>query len=114
MQIETQIERASLAAEAWKKQYFRKISWLQCLNKEGSEFIYEELKSLGNHPSINDVNEIIGNKSWTILYCDECESEVQIVVIFENFNDPDEKANICPDCIKKAFKLLNEKKKCIN
>jgi hypothetical protein len=57
----------------------------------------------------DDVNTIIGNKSWTRLTCDECGSET-ITEVMEVGQEPDYESNtarLCLECIKKAYIMTN-------
>ena len=51
-------------------------------------------------------NEIIGNSSWTRIRCDECNKEVQSVVMVDEEPDCESStAMLCVSCLKKAIKL---------
>lgn len=69
---------------------------------------YKQLKNLGQTPNPDDVDRIIGNKSWTsVPNCDECEKECTVVVsIGEEIDYESATADICKDCLIKALALL--------
>jgi hypothetical protein len=52
-------------ADRWKAQYKRGRVWTYCGDKRGSRRIHTELVALGANPSPADIDEIIGNDSWT-------------------------------------------------
>lgn len=64
--------------------------------------IYENLVLLGDNPSIEQVNEVIGNNSWTRIVCDNCNSDVDSAVKFTVF---DSDFLICKDCLSAAKNL---------
>jgi len=58
--------------------------------------------------SIQDVEAIIGNGSWTRLTCDECSSEVDAVIRMGQ--EPDYESStalLCFSCVKKAAEMIN-------
>jgi hypothetical protein len=58
------------------------------------------------------VNKIIGNGSWTTIGCDECGKIVKTVVRLGQEPDYDgHTAWICPDCLRKAIKLIESGEK---
>lgn len=58
------------------------------------------------------VEQIIGNKSWTSLRCDECQKESEIVIeIGETPDFESRTANVCIECIEKALSILKERTK---
>jgi hypothetical protein len=108
MQVITRKLKAKEAAEKFKERY----------NSQGykrwrnygfgdTEQIYKDLKSLGENPSPDDVDKIIGNKSWTEIVCDECNNNVEDVVrLGEEPDFGSRTAYICLDCLEKAIKKL--------
>lgn len=55
--------------------------------------------------SSEDVEKVIGNDSWTALYCDECKRPVEAVAQFDT-EDYDRPLRICLSCLKAAVKKL--------
>ncbi len=97
------ITRQTLAdkvAERWAAQY------------EGGAYgqdkidILEQLRSLGESPSPDDVDMVIGNKSWTRTECHECGTEnIDVVEIGQEPDYESYTANICKPCIKAALAI---------
>ena len=49
------------------------------------------------------VNQIIGNNSWTENKCDECETDAPVLVRIGDAPDYDARwMDLCPDCIRRA------------
>jgi len=75
----------------WKHQY-----------PQGKDGVYEKL--IAAKPlSKKKVDTIIGNFSWARLECDECETEVKLVLCFKKFN-------VCEACLNRALDVINEEK----
>jgi len=96
------ITAETLAAEAytrWMKQYPS--------DKDG---IGEMLLGLGENPNPEDVDNIIGNCSWTsVPRCNECESIVDKVIMLGE--EPDYESYtifVCDECIKNACSKIKE------
>jgi hypothetical protein len=74
------------------------------LTKRSEEI--KKLNELGENPNPDNVDEIIGNKSFTSTRCDECfENGVDVVEVGE---DPDYEsctAHICMSCLAKALNI---------
>jgi hypothetical protein len=90
----------------WKQQYdlhFRNGNWPQ-----DKRDIYNNLLKLDfNTCTQADVAQVIGNKSWTGLKCDECKKDVDWVLHLGD--EPDYESNtvyVCKECVKKAAELL--------
>lgn len=88
--------------ERWKKQYYRGGSWKYCADEK-----YEQLVSLGNNKNSEDVDKIIGNSSWKMLVCHNCNKDVDAVFIFGTGYDS---LYVCEDCVKIATQQFNELK----
>jgi len=79
----TREDRARTAAERWQQQY--------CLPARGwtqppfgnPEQKHRALVRLGENPTPDDVDRVIGNDSWTRLECDVCETSAQALVVIE-------------------------------
>lgn len=89
----------------WKYQYFTSKGnrWFDTV-KAKSEEIYKDLLSATTK---EEVDTIIGNKSWTRLQCNECGSEVDKVVFLEGTHEYGPNA-FCKACIEKALQLFGE------
>lgn len=102
--------KAKSAAKAWHDKYVKdnwrwhhSKSFVTGLSKKEA---YEALVALGDKPSPEDVNKVIGNTSWTDCLCNECGELVEEVVQLGQEPDYDSAtANICFPCLKKAVKL---------
>ena len=100
MKILTVQELANTAKDSWRRQYFYDGSW-----KHGSDkkTVYENLVSLGENPTPSQINEVIGNNSWTRLECSECNKEVDKVVVLSGY---DSDFYICKKCLNKCGELV--------
>ena len=100
MKILTVQELANAAKDRWKRQYFYSGVW-----KHGSDkkTVYENLVSLGENPTPSQINEVIGNNSWTRLECSECNKEVDTVVVFSSY---DSYFYLCKKCLNKSTRLI--------
>ena len=100
MKVLTRQELANKAKDRWKTQYFVNGIWKYDDNKR---IVYERLDGLDNNPLPEQVNEVIGNTSWTRLECSECNKEVDLVVVFQ---DSESDSYICKKCLNKALRLI--------
>ena len=100
MKILTVQELANTAKDRWRIQYFYDGSW-----KHGSDkkTVYENLVSLGENPTPSQINEVIGNNSWTRLGCSVCNKEVDTVVVFSS---DDSYFYLCKKCLNKSTRLI--------
>ena len=57
------------------------------------------------NPTPKEINEIIGNSTWTSEYCDCCNKEVTVSVELEI--DSNFSSIICKHCLEKALLLIN-------
>ena len=78
---------------------------------ECAETIGKKLLALGENPSPDAVDAVIGNSSWTMTpRCDECGSEeVPVVQVGE---EPDYESNtaiLCESCLTQAVSLFTNK-----
>lgn len=102
------IKRSEMAANAqhhWLSTYRDcNGNWKYSPDKET---IYNRLVALGPNPNADDVDNAIGNGSWTWLQCNECGSAVEECVQVGQEPDYDSAtAQICIKCMKKALKLI--------
>ena len=103
MLVITPLTNAAEAAQKWKKRYFRKSEWSSIFDGD-AESVYNKLLELGNRPMPQDVDNIIGNNSWTRTLCGVCGVENAAVV---PFSDGDEcNIHICEGCLLDAVKAI--------
>jgi len=56
----------------------------------------------------DDIERIIGNRSWTRMTCDECKKEVDALIQVGEPPDYESRtAQLCPECVRAAFSLAN-------
>lgn len=92
--------QALSTAERWKAQYDH-TSTMPMHNGRSRKEIYEALAALED-PTPEQVNEIIGNSTWTSIICEWCDQKVEEAV----FHVGDyEDATICFPCLKAAVAL---------
>lgn len=103
MKLITTRQLIRAVAERWNEQY---KGW-KCAQKAS---IGERLNSLNAETaSSKEVDEIIGNSSWTHLFCDECGEEAERLVEIGQIPDYDSRtACVCLSCLQKALILSNE------
>lgn len=104
MRIVTTKDRIQSVVKEWRKQYPITCS----LNHPEKIEIYEKLLALDLSVATEaDITKIIGNDSWTILICDECNRTVDAVV---ELGEVYYKHTICVDClIDAAFQIRRKK-----
>lgn len=92
----------------YKSQYFNSDGWRTIL-KGPTQPTYDALIALDLETATEkDISDIIGNESWTRLECDECDKEVETVIMLGQ--EPDYESStacICPNCLAKATNLTN-------
>lgn len=100
MKIITRDDRAKLAPMEWYRQYQMHATPEQ---KRKTDI----LLALVN-PKYSEIDSIIGNDSWTILRCNECERTSDWVIQLGQEPDYESStARICAECFDKAKKLVN-------
>lgn len=102
MNVITNQQLANSAKECWKDQYCGQRVWYN----DDKRLTYEKLVELGDNPSPDDVNEVIGNNSWTLITCSECSESVDSVVILGVVDYDSEHVYACKDCLTKALELF--------
>lgn len=97
---------AATVAEKWKKQYYiGGGKWRAILFGTGdSKDIYNALVSLGPEPDPDDIEEVIGNDSWTKTECDQCRVTNAPVVVISDGIDSD--VSLCYGCATEASMML--------
>lgn len=100
MKLITKQDRINSVPERWLKQYPIKI-W------GGGEKadIYKKLIDVKGNCSEQDICEIIGNNSWTVLRCSSCASEVEFIVEVPVCWD-DDSIELCEKCLSTAIGLI--------
>jgi hypothetical protein len=112
MKLITTKQQAAQAADKWKRTYFNEDSrqWYKYVFEHlTKKERYEALVALGPEPRPEDVETIIGNRSWTRIRCSECGKEAGEVV--EVGEEPDYESSttwLCKDCLRKALNLMEE------
>lgn len=97
MRLITRKGLAPKVAARWKNNYFKNGEWRYGEDKKD---IYLRLEGIGLNPTPEEVNEAIGNSSWTDVRCDECGKYVDEVVQVGQEPDYDScTANICKPCL---------------
>ena len=98
----TRESRASNALKRWMIQYPDNIYG------EEKQIITEKLRNLGKNTDPDEIDKIIGNRSWTsVPACSECGKQDAPFVIRVG-QEPDYEsltAFLCENCIKKALTL---------
>lgn len=79
----------------WARQYDARVFRVSEEQKE----ITSKLRSLPKGFTAEQVDEIVGNKSWTRIFCEECEEEVDAVA---EFKSSERFVHVCEVCIRKA------------
>ncbi len=106
MRIITKRKRIKGVFDRWRKQYPTKKD---CTEEQVK--ITKELSKLNlNRVGEKKIIEIIGNKTWTDLICDECQEDQDKVVRFiERYEDKYEcnSCDLCLSCLKEGAKEMN-------
>lgn len=104
MRLITKQHLANIAKDRWRAQYYQNSEWYSYGSDK--EVKYNNLVALGDNPSPNDVNEVIGNISWTNITCSECKESVDSVVELGEVGYDTEYGYACKDCLTKALGLF--------
>lgn len=96
MELLTRNILARTAAERWRRQY------------PDDKAKQPALVALGDRPNPDDVNRIVGNKSWTeVPTCGECRRH-NLPSVVQLGDEPDYDSStawVCLDCLRKAVAL---------
>lgn len=97
----TRQSMANQAAQRWRRQY-------PAGSGEPATEIYYKLLALGATPNPDDVDRIIGNRSWTEPgYCSECDmGAAALVMVGQEPDYESSTAYLCRECLAKAKDLL--------
>ena len=99
MYLITRQNLADKAAQRWGEQY--------AVNPTSEQTtILARLNALPPGAPPDDIDQIIGNGSWTKLECDECGTIVDAIIQLGQEPDYESStASVCFDCLKAAIKL---------
>lgn len=87
----------SEVADRWHQQYYRNFGRSYLAGGGDPEDIYQAILSAS---SVAEINDAIGNDSWTTVQCDYCGKKVDSVFIFGN---DDASIYACRPCILSAI-----------
>lgn len=106
MRLITKQHLANITKDRWKAQYCKNGEWhaYGC----DKEVKYDTLVALGDKPLPEDVNEVIGNSSWTNITCSECKESVDSAVELGEVGYDTEYVYACEGCLTKALKVVKE------
>jgi hypothetical protein len=96
----TRKELAVGAFDRWRQQYGDPPPPSSPYDKLGP---YLKLKGMTD-PTPEEVNQAIGNTSWTDLQCDFCRANVEEILEMET---DENRISICTSCLKQAAKLMD-------
>jgi len=99
MKLTTRQELADVAASRWARQYFGKYDRFP-----EKAVIGEQLDALPPNPDPDEVDRIIGNKSWTHGTCDECDRTIGDSIECGD-SDLGRTFNLCLSCVRRMHKL---------
>ena len=104
MKIITERDLIRTVADRWAKVYETGY-YAKDATKQG---ILKSLRMLSTTTcSADDVNKIIGNKSWTRMHCSECAKSTNWVIqVGEEPDYESATANLCRKCFDKAVQLV--------
>jgi hypothetical protein len=90
----------------WEEQYLYGLDFFDTDEDiENEELIYNEIMKLDiDTCSEKEINDIIGNDSWSSLECSECGKRVDTLV--ELVDNYESEYNICLDCLEKIRSLF--------
>lgn len=103
MKVITERQLIRTVADRWREQYPEGC-------KPHQEDIWKALNGLDKETSTaDDVRELIGNDSWCRIFCNECKEYTGLAIQVGEEPDYDSAtANLCMDCLTKAFNLMHE------
>lgn len=104
MRLITKQYLANIVKDRWKAQYYTKGE--RYAYGGDKEVKYNALVALGDKPSPDDVNDVIGNSGWTRITCSECGESVASAVELGEMGYDTEYVYACKDCLTKALELF--------
>lgn len=106
MQIITPQILADNAAQAWAEKYSGNV-----FHGHDKKIIYQALLALGEHPTPEQVNDAIGNVSWTRPpRCSEC-GDIDAGIVVQVGEPPDyesDTAYLCIACVENLYELIGQ------
>jgi len=102
---------ATQAAARWRNTYFVRNGEEWGNTKNGNTHpVYIKLLKLGKNPNPDDVDEVIGNESWTRLTCDNCNKEInEGVWIGEHLDYESRTTMACVKCLQEGINTITNK-----
>lgn len=101
----TRQDMAERAAELWKECYYNHVEkkWHTTISGDSSN-TYKALKTL-KETTPGNVNEIIGNRSWTRLKCFSCDADCNEVIEVTDATIP-RSFQLCKECLEIAINTI--------
>lgn len=107
--IVTRQDLAKTVAENWKRAYYNSTTGQWSYGIDIKAKIYDQLVALGDTPNPDDVDKIIHNDSWTMLYCHICGEKTDKVISFTMHDDYDcTQTKICLSCFNEGVNLFSK------
>ena len=102
-------ERAKIVevAERWKRQYSTNGHWRELLVASARSTVETHAKILACK-TLDQVDLIIGNKSWTHNRCSSCSTQTRKKMANFDVNDGEYDYSICATCLRAALDELSE------
>ena len=99
-------------AARWKAQYFQRERWM-ITSMGDTEEVYWKLRDLDTvRATEDDVEDIIGNRSWTRVTCEHCGLDVEAVVVLGETPDYDSAtAHVCEACLVAALDAIRKEER---
>ena len=89
----------------WKEEHYYDGKW----RSKRDKIIYEKLVELGEQATVDRICEIIGNDSWTTIYCTICDVKMYSGV---ESKCPEDNSDVyfyfCTECINNLVKCNKE------
>lgn len=101
----TQIPTIQEVADRWYNQYCSHGEWRNVVHGFSQE-IHENIVA---SKTLNEVDKAIGNTSWTVNHCSNCNKATRKPMIVLNLHS-DYNTNLCNKCIKQLFKQISKGK----
>ena len=112
MEIRTAESLIENVAKSWKDAFydFENEKWFDAFGRGGlHEETYNKLVELES-PTKQQIDDIIGNDSWTKLYCSECMGEdFPYVIVLDAWGvETESETTLCVNCFEKASNMLTD------
>ena len=88
-------------ATRWARQY-------NFIDYPEKQEIFNKLFALPVGATKKQIDDIIGNDTWTTLTCEGCSNSVDSLILISPHMDLYNSISLCKKCINKALHLLNE------